>query len=376
DNRLVAMRALQDYLLERHAENRQVVIFVEEAQSMPLATLEEIRLLSNLETGQNKLLQMVMFGQPELDEQLARPQIRQLRERITHNFKLGPLSRNEIRDYLNARLRSCGYRGGNLFSNAAIALITRYSQGLLRRINILADKALLSAYAGNKRRVGRRQVMAAVRDSEMRPAWTAWLWPAIALIALAVVAVAARPYLPGLELATFIKPVVESPQPAVIEPTSGPEATGSGLVETPVSQPRQEPEAAVISEPALTASDDVDAVLTLENTDDIDELETGSFTETQAVETEILNDSEVNISDASLIKIDAHGLTIPAATEPVNILAATSYMNTSSRDIERLRTQIEQFPPEDIWLDEPDPAATCRLCTTIIYRPLKNNENL
>src|SRR5690606_27124953 len=96
DNRLVVMQALQEYLLQRHAENKQVVVFIEEAQSMPLATLEEIRLLSNLETNQDKLLQIVLFGQPELDDMLARPQIRQLKERITYGFKLEPLRRQEI----------------------------------------------------------------------------------------------------------------------------------------------------------------------------------------------------------------------------------------------------------------------------------------
>ena len=87
--RLVVMHALNDYLLARHAEGRQVVVFVEESQSMPMATLEEIRLLSNLETKQHKLLQIVLFGQPELDENLRKPEIRQLRERITHSFSLG-----------------------------------------------------------------------------------------------------------------------------------------------------------------------------------------------------------------------------------------------------------------------------------------------
>ena len=85
------MQALHDYLLKRHAEGKRVVVFVEESQSMPLATLEEIRLLSNLETKNDKLLQIVLFGQPELDDNLRQPNIRQLRERITHSFRLEPL---------------------------------------------------------------------------------------------------------------------------------------------------------------------------------------------------------------------------------------------------------------------------------------------
>jgi len=166
DERLKVMNRLQHYLLERHAENRQVVVFVEEAQSMPIATLEEIRLLSNLETGKHKLLQIVLFGQPELDQMIADRQIRQLKERITYSFNLNPLKTGEVKDYLNSRLRACGYRAGEVFTPAAIRRIRQYSNGLLRRINILADKSLLSAYATNKNQVTNRHVKTAARDSE------------------------------------------------------------------------------------------------------------------------------------------------------------------------------------------------------------------
>ncbi|HSR63253.1 MAG TPA: AAA family ATPase, partial [Gammaproteobacteria bacterium] len=166
DERLKVMNRLQQYLLERHAENHQVVVFVEEAQSMPIATLEEIRLLSNLETGKHKLLQIVLFGQPELDQMIADREIRQLKERITYSFNLNPLKTNEVKDYLNSRLRACGYRAGEVFTPAAIRRIRQYSNGLLRRINILADKSLLSAYATNNNRVTIRHVKTAARDSE------------------------------------------------------------------------------------------------------------------------------------------------------------------------------------------------------------------
>jgi MSHA biogenesis protein MshM len=131
------MHSLQDYLLKRHTENRQVVLFVEEAQGMPLETLEEIRLLSNLETDQNKLLQIILFGQPELDENLAQQSIRQLRERITHSFNLPPLTRDEIYNYLNFRMREVGYRGPELINRAVAKKVEQHSGGLLRRINRL-----------------------------------------------------------------------------------------------------------------------------------------------------------------------------------------------------------------------------------------------
>ncbi len=165
-DRLKVMKALQEYLLKRHADGCQVVVFVEEAQGMPLETLEEIRLLSNLETRQHKLLQIVLFGQPELDERLSAPHVRQIKERITNSFHLKPLKVQDINDYLIFRLAQAGYRGPNIYSRGAIRQIARASKGLMRRINILADKALLSAYTDNRHRVSAADVRAAVRDSE------------------------------------------------------------------------------------------------------------------------------------------------------------------------------------------------------------------
>ena len=164
--RLTVMHAIQAYLLRRHAEGKRVVLFVEESQGMPIATLEEIRLLSNLETKSDKLLQIVLFGQPELDENLRQNQIRQLKERITHSFRLEPLTPAETREYLMFRLRAAGYRGPDLFSDAIIREIARISGGLTRRINIIADKALLAAFADNTHTLRQKHLDAAVRDSE------------------------------------------------------------------------------------------------------------------------------------------------------------------------------------------------------------------
>ena len=165
-DRLKVMQALQTHLLKRHEAGKQVVIFVEEAQGMPLATLEEIRLLSNLETKHDKLLQIVLFGQPELDENLNQTNIRQLRERITHSFNLAPLQVNEIGEYLIFRLRSAGYFGPHLFTPAAIKKLSNAAQGLVRRVNILADKSLLATFADNAYQVTSKHVQAAISDSE------------------------------------------------------------------------------------------------------------------------------------------------------------------------------------------------------------------
>ena len=165
-SRLEVMQALHDHVLKRHADGKRVVVFVEESQSMPLATLEEIRLLSNLETRNDKLLQIVLFGQPELDDNLRQPNIRQLRERITHSFRLEPLGVSEIREYLMFRMRAAGYRGPGLFSPAVVKYMAQASEGLTRRVNLIADKALLAAFSENTHTIRMKHVEAAVRDSE------------------------------------------------------------------------------------------------------------------------------------------------------------------------------------------------------------------
>lgn len=188
---LVSM--LHHYLLEKHAENKQVVLFVEEAQGMPLETLEEIRLLSNLETDQHKLLQMILFGQPELDDNLSDNSIRQLRERITHEFNLNPLTGDDIHQYLNFRMREVGYTGPELISKKLSRQMAGYSEGLLRRINILSDKMLLSAFAEGTHTLTTKHLLAAVNDSSFNRLATArtgsrriwWVAGAVVLLLLA-----------------------------------------------------------------------------------------------------------------------------------------------------------------------------------------------
>ena len=173
----VVLRALQEHLITVYAEGRQVVVLIDEAHAMPLETLEEIRLLSNLESSRHKLLQIVLFGQPELDENLNIPQMRQLKERITHNFRLQPLIRDDIAQYLIFRMRAAGYRGPDIFAQGAIRAIAKASLGLTRRINILANKSLLAAFSQNTHQITVQHVRAAIRDSEFRPAgWRAGMF--------------------------------------------------------------------------------------------------------------------------------------------------------------------------------------------------------
>ena len=257
--RIKVMQELHNYLLERHMQKRQVVVFVEESQSMPLATLEEIRLLSNLETGSHKLLQIVLFGQPELDEILRQPQIRQLRERITYSFSLKPLNAEQIKEYLMFRIRAAGYRGPDLFSQGVVRMIAKASEGLTRRVNLLADKALLAAFADNTHTIKPKHVRAAIQDSEFSNdlghrrrsfARLAWLMFGIAVGALSYSA-----YLllwPILEMPTVNQPAVSNPlesPPAKHAESEGPQtqaaapvrqelpATEAPASESPVSEP-------------------------------------------------------------------------------------------------------------------------------------------
>ncbi|MFZ4536560.1 ExeA family protein [Propionivibrio sp.] len=159
------MRLMQNCLIEKHAAGKQMVLLVEEAQAMPLDTLEEVRLLSNLETSHHKLLQIILFGQPELDDHLNLPQMRQLKERITHGFNVPPLGPKDIPEYLMFRMRAAGYHGPDIFSTGAIKLITTSSKGITRRINVLADKALLAAFSDNTHNIRPKHVKAAIEDS-------------------------------------------------------------------------------------------------------------------------------------------------------------------------------------------------------------------
>ena len=185
------LRSLQDRLLEIYASGRLVVVMIDEAHAMPPETLEEIRLLSNLESNRHKLLHIVLFGQPELDEHLSEMSMRQLKERITHNFALEPLRRSDIGNYLMFRIRAAGYHGPDLFTPSAIQLISKASEGLTRRINILADKALLSAFSENRHQIDSKQIKAAIRDAQFNPMRDGSARPKAWIAGAAVLAVSA-----------------------------------------------------------------------------------------------------------------------------------------------------------------------------------------
>lgn len=165
----VILQTLQNHLEAMYERGERCVVLVDEAHAMPLETLEELRLLYNLQVGKHKLLQIVLFGQPELDVKLDQTNMRQLKDRIVHHFTILPLSQKIIHAYLMFRMRAAGYKGPDIFDSTAEKMIGKASQGLMRRVNILADKALLAAFVENTHSIEARHVQAAIRDSEMTP---------------------------------------------------------------------------------------------------------------------------------------------------------------------------------------------------------------
>jgi type II secretory pathway predicted ATPase ExeA len=246
-SRQARLAALDAALLARHKAGRRVVVLVEEAQGVPLETLEFLRLLTNLETASDKLLQIVLFGQPELDALLAEPRIRQLKDRITLSLKLSPLGTEEVAAYMRARLAVAGYRGPDLFPPTLVARMTKLSAGLSRRINLLADKALLAAYAERTHNLAPRHLEAAAADAEMTPPalpafWrrldARWIWLAGGLAAA----------LGLLAFVAWMARVPLSPQP-VAPPASLPPAA-SPTAATPAT-PEQAPDVRTMARQAM-----------------------------------------------------------------------------------------------------------------------------
>jgi len=155
---------LNAFLLQAHAEGRQCVLVIDEAQNLSADVLEQLRLLTNLETHERKLLQIILIGQPELRDQLASPALEQLAQRVIARYHLGALSADETAAYVAHRLAVAGHSGALPFERAALARIHRLTGGVPRRINLLCDRALLGAYAEGRAQVGVRMVVRAAGE--------------------------------------------------------------------------------------------------------------------------------------------------------------------------------------------------------------------
>ncbi len=166
-DRLSYIECLNAFLLEQLRNGNNVALIIDEAQNLSSAVLEQIRLLSNLETDQHKLIQIVLCGQPELQQRLAAPELRQLRQRITVRYHLSPLTEAEIVQYIQYRLKIAGLKNNESFiTTGAIRHIYRYSSGIPRIINAVCDVALLAGYVAGTREIDSRCVKKAIQQLE------------------------------------------------------------------------------------------------------------------------------------------------------------------------------------------------------------------
>ncbi|WP_057832753.1 ExeA family protein [Colwellia sp. TT2012] len=157
---------IQTRLLELHSQGHSVVLILDEAQALPEDSLEALRLFTNLETETRKLLQVVLFAQPELDQRLAKTEFRQLRQRITFSYKLRPMNANEVQQYIQHRLVVAGYKGAELFPVEICKKIARVSQGIPRLVNVLCHKMLMLAYGQGHYKMTVKLLKAAAKDTE------------------------------------------------------------------------------------------------------------------------------------------------------------------------------------------------------------------
>jgi general secretion pathway protein A len=243
--------ALNRRLLAAHSDGRRIIVIVDEAQNLSADVLEQVRLLTNLETATQKLLQIILIGQPELRELLDRTELRQLAQRITGRYHLSPLSKQETQEYVRHRLRVAG-AAGEIFTPAALSEVYRLSTGIPRVVNVCCDRALLGAYTLERREVTPALVRRAARevyDRRFAPLWLGWVAGAIVLAGVAItvyagVAVWRNPP-PGLRSAG---------RTAVLTPPAAVRAAPAPLVAAAATAPAEKP----VPLQALLASNSAD----------------------------------------------------------------------------------------------------------------------
>jgi general secretion pathway protein A len=241
--------ALNRHLLDAHANGRRTILVVDEAQNLSPAVLEQVRLLTNLETAKQKLLQIILIGQPELRELLARTDLRQLAQRITGRYHLEPLTREETAQYIEHRLKVAGALG-EVFDTAAKNTVFRLSGGVPRLVNVICDRALLGAYSVNSRRVDSRLVRRAAAEVRGEAESSRWLRPVLATAGIAGVAVIAislwslsqrvepRSFAETQGTAVAAEPAAREPLPAMQEETQAPVVPADAA---PAKEPDDQP---------------------------------------------------------------------------------------------------------------------------------------
>ena len=251
--------ALNRHLLKAHAAGRRTILVVDEAQNLAPAVLEQVRLLTNLETAKQKLLQIILIGQPELRELLARNDLRQLAQRITGRYHLEPLTIEETSSYIEHRLKVAG-AVGEVFDAGAKKEVFRLSQGVPRIINVICDRALLGGYAKESRRINARlirQAAAEVKGQLERSPWVGRAGLAAGVVGAALLAASAWSIMQQEKVA---QPDIVAAEPEIIEaqPTAQPV-----VKEAPVEEPEPEPE----PEPVPTLDEQLQLAAELTNTE-------------------------------------------------------------------------------------------------------------
>jgi general secretion pathway protein A len=219
----VLIDALNRFLLENHSRGRRTILIVDEAQNLRPDVLEQVRLLTNLETTKQKLLQIILIGQPELRALLARNDMRQLAQRVTGRYHLEPLSRDEAEAYIDHRVKVAGGIG-RLFANGSRREIYRLGRGIPRMINVIADRALLGAFTAESSQVTPRIVRRAAaevydRPSAAQPPWMRWLRLGLPVVGLAALAIAA--WIAWPRVAPEPMPAPQSAPLSTVAPTAG-----------------------------------------------------------------------------------------------------------------------------------------------------------
>jgi MSHA biogenesis protein MshM len=167
---------IQQRLIHIHQENKGAVLVIDEAQALPVETIEALRLITNLETESRKLLQVVLFGQPELNDKLSLPELRQLKQRVTFSYTLRLMDADQVYQYVNHRMNVAGYRGAELFDRKCCSILFKASKGTPRIVNVLCHKALMLAYGEGLQKVTKQHVKLSIKDTEAASQITHGLW--------------------------------------------------------------------------------------------------------------------------------------------------------------------------------------------------------
>jgi MSHA biogenesis protein MshM len=191
---------IQQRLIDIHRQNKGAVLIIDEAQALPVESIEALRLMTNLETETRKLLQVVLFGQPELNDKLALPELRQLKQRVTFAYSLQLMNADQVYQYVRHRMNVAGYRGAELFSVKCCKMLFKASKGTPRIVNVLCHKALMLGYGEGVQQVTTSHIKLAIKDTEAAQLIkSAWLRVSALLFTTAVAsAVAYFTYIRGI----------------------------------------------------------------------------------------------------------------------------------------------------------------------------------